>query len=359
MLINLRLEWDNHDNHHVRARLLSGIVDHYVFEDRMRNITFSLGIISLGLVLGYLIRLFVQKRIVHLPLDIETLRKWLQRIAILILDPIVYLGAVWIIDFTKLKIIVLPLIGILALLLGGSLALVLACWLKMSRKQTGAYIVSGGFTNIGLIGAFICFTFLGEAGFALASFYKLFELFVYYTLGFPIAKSYSDGVVGLDSFQKRVRIIFADPFVLLTSFSFLAGVVLNVSGAKRPDFFTNITGVFIPTATVLLLASIGMAMNFTNARKYIKEALGIASIKFAIVPTVMVTISYLLGLGNIDNGLPLKVVLILSSMPVGFTALVPPTIYDLDVDLVNASWIVTNLALLLVVPGLQFLIAFF
>jgi hypothetical protein len=71
------------------------------------------------------------------------------------------------------------------------------------------------------------------------------------------------------------------------------------------------------------------------------------------------TISYLLGLGNIEDGLPLKVVLILSSMPVGFTAMVPPTIYDLDIDLSNASWIVTNSALIFVVPMLQYLITLF
>ena len=79
-------------------------------------------------------------------------------------------------------------------------------------------------------------------------------------------------------------------------------------------------------------------------------------IKFAIVPTVATTFAYMVGFGEIDQGLPLKVVMILSSMPVGFIAMVPPTIYDLDVDLANANWLVTNLLLILVIPTLQYLI---
>ena len=102
-----------------------------------------------------------------------------------------------------------------------------------------------------------------------------------------------------------------------------------------------------------------MAMHFRRIGKYIKEGLLIALIKFVIVPAVATTLAYLVGFGEIDQGLPLKVVMILSSMPVGFIAMVPPTIYDLDVDLANANWLVTNILLILVIPVLQYLITLF
>jgi len=90
-----------------------------------------------------------------------------------------------------------------------------------------------------------------------------------------------------------------------------------------------------------------------------QEGLLIALIKFIIVPVVATTLAYLVGFGRIDQGLPLKVVMILSSMPVGFNAMVPPTIYDLDVDLANANWLVTTLSLIIVIPVLQYLITLF
>ena len=323
----------------------------------MEKFVYSLGIIFFGLALGYSIQVLVRKKIIQLPYDIEILRKTLQRIALLFFNPIAFMGAVWIVTLEDLKIIALPFIGITALVLGGILALVFARMLGMSRKQTGAYIVSGGFTNIGSIGGLICFTFLGEAGFALVSFYKLFETFSYYAFGFPIAKSYSADVTEVESFWVRIKKVFTDPFVLVALGSLLAGFLLNISGIERPKLYASINAVFVPTATILLLSSIGMAIRFRRAGKYLKEGSLIAIIKFIIVPLTATSIAYFLGFGEIDQGLPLKVVLILSSMPVGFTAMVPPTIYDLDVDLANASWLVTNFLLLLVVPLQQYLIA--
>ncbi|MFH1153216.1 MAG: hypothetical protein V1793_05385, partial [Pseudomonadota bacterium] len=78
-----------------------------------------------------------------------------------------------------------------------------------------------------------------------------------------------------------------------------------------------------------------------------------------MVPFAIVSAGFFLGLGNMDAGLPLKVVLILSSMPVGFIAMVPPTIYDLDVDLANAGWLTTNGLLLLEIPVLLMLLSLF
>jgi predicted permease len=69
-----------------------------------------------------------------------------------------------------------------------------------------------------------------------------------------------------------------------------------------------------------------------------------------LVPILATSVAYLIGFGNIDDGLPLKVVMILSSMPVAFIALIPPSIYDLDLDLANSCWFFTTALLVLVLP---------
>ncbi|HQL90727.1 MAG TPA: hypothetical protein PLQ15_09005 [Syntrophales bacterium] len=48
--------------------------------------------------------------------------------------------------------------------------------------------------------------------------------------------------------------------------------------------------------------------------------------------------------------------LILSSMPVAFNALIPPSIYDLDLDLANSCWFVTTALLVFVLPALLVII---
>ncbi len=81
-----------------------------------------------------------------------------------------------------------------------------------------------------------------------------------------------------------------------------------------------------------------------------------ALIKFAIVPLCAITAAWFIGYGQIDHGLPLKVVTIFACMPVAFNALIPPSIYDLDLDLANACWFFTTSALIVVLPVLLVLI---
>uniref|UniRef100_UPI00261E94D1 hypothetical protein n=1 Tax=Oceanispirochaeta sp. TaxID=2035350 RepID=UPI00261E94D1 len=63
---------------------------------------------------------------------------------------------------------------------------------------------------------------------------------------------------------------------------------------------------------------------------------------------------YFMGMGKIMNGLPLKVVFILSSMPAGFLSIMPPSLYNLDLDYANTGWLSTMIALIVVVPWLYF-----
>jgi predicted permease len=106
----------------------------------------------------------------------------------------------------------------------------------------------------------------------------------------------------------------------------------------------------------MLLASIGLALKFRRVRDYIKEAISVSVIKFAIVPVMVSTLAFIIGFGQIDAGLPLKVVIILSSMPVAFNALIPPSIYDLDLDLANSCWFVTTSMLIIVLPVLLIIV---
>ena len=106
----------------------------------------------------------------------------------------------------------------------------------------------------------------------------------------------------------------------------------------------------------MLLISIGLSMQFKRVRYYLKECLVISSIKFGLVPVVISYLAYRAGYDRIDGGLPLQVVIILTSMPVAFNALIPPSIYDLDLDLANSCWFFTTASLIWVLPLLLLVI---
>jgi len=321
------------------------------------NLIISLGIIFVGLILGYALQLLTQRRVIRLPISLERLRKLLQKIGLLFFMPVSFIGALWIIKIDNIKIVALPFLGIFALLIGGALGLTTAEHFHLKRKDVGSMFTCGSFTNNGSIGALICYIFLGEEGFALVPIYKLFEQVVYYAVGFPIAKSFSSNVVKKENIISQLKEVFTDIFVIVALISIAIGIFLNLSGIGRPVFYKTINAIFIPTGTVILLASVGLAMKFGKVKNYIKESIAISIIKFIFVPSIISTIAFFLGYRIIEGGLPLKVVIILSSMPVAFSALIPVSIYDLNLDLANSCWLVTTLSLIVILPLLYYIIS--
>ena len=321
------------------------------------NLIISLSYIFLGLIVGYIIQQLEQRKVIRFPISLEKLRKLLQKIGLLFFMPISFIGALWMVKIDNLNIIALPFLGIFALLMGGVLGFASAKLFKLNRKDTGSMFVCGSFTNIGSIGGLVCYLFLGEKGFALFPIYKLFEQVIYYAIGFPIAKSFSNDIIKKEKITSQLKKVFTDIFVVVALASITIGAFFNLSGIERPEFYKTINAIFIPGGTIILLISIGLAVKFRKVKKYIKECITISIIKFILMPLIISTIAIFLGYGLIEGSLPLKVVIILSSMPVAFTALVPASIYDLNLDLANSCWLVTTLSLIVILPLLFYIIS--
>ena len=325
----------------------------------MEKLYFSLFLILSALLSGYLLQRAHLDGKVSLIVDLATLRKTLQKIGLLFFMPISFLGAVWIVSFTDLRVALLPIIGVIALLSGGVLGLLIARILKVPNHQKGVLYCCGSFTNIGAIGGLVCFLYLGEKGFALVALYKMFEEITYYTIGFPIARFYGGSDLAQGSLGKRILGVIKDPFVATVLSAFFLGSLLNFAGINRPLFMEKITAVSVIVGTFVLIFSIGLGMRFTRVAAHTTKCIAVAIIKFLCIPLLACSIAYYFGLQHVLDGLPFKVVIILSSMPVAFNALVAASIFDLDLDLANSLWLVTTGMLIFILPWLYFLIALF
>lgn len=323
----------------------------------MINLLLSLLLINCGLLTGYVLQHWLRNQRKCREAVITTLRKRLQKVGLLGLLPFSFMLAVWIVTLQDSRLITLPFLGAAILLLGGLLALVLARILKKDARAAGTLYCCGSFTNTGSIGGVVSFALLGETGFGYLVIYKMFEELVYYLIGFPVARYYSSGSVG-QSFSRRALTTFTDPFVFTALVSFALGLSLNLLNIQRPDFFNVINGFLVPTGAFVLLVSIGMGLHFTRMFGYLKEAVSISVVKFILLPAVAVSGAYVLGLGQIEGGEPVKTVLVASSMPVAFNTVVAASIYDLDLDMANACWLLTTVALIVVLPWLSLVLGF-
>jgi hypothetical protein len=321
----------------------------------MMKFVYSIGLIFCGLLLGQGIKKIVQTRYISALGTVEKYIKLLQRLAILGLNPIVTLGAFWGVQLTNIKFVVLPVLGAIAIIVGGGLGYVISRQMKHSRKETGSMFVSASFTNMGNFGGLICFTFFGESSYAFVSLYKMFEEILYFLVGYPIAKLHGDNDESRSGKSPLLKIM-TDPFITVYFMSIAIGLILNLSGVVRPDVYQEINEILIPLSSILLITSVGFYMKIKAIRHYLKECAAIATIKFMMIPMVVVTIAYLIGLQSVNDGLLFKVVIVLSAMPPAFNSLIPPQIYGLDVDLANSSWLFNTGLLVVVVPLLYYIV---
>ena len=182
---------------------------------------------------------------------------------------------------------------------------------------------------------------------------------LYYGVGYPIAKMHGEHYIKGEGKIKKIKDIVKDPFFYTGVGAILIGLYLNLSPFKRPEIFATINRILVPLTTFMLLFSIGMNLRFSRVSNYIRECWFISFIKFIAVPATTLVIALLLGYQSISQGLPLKVTLILSAMPVAFNSVIAANIYHLNVDLVNSCWIFTTFSILFVLPLLLLVINLF
>jgi len=199
----------------------------------MSKFIYSFTIIFLGLLLGYGTQMLVRQRHLELVISLDDLRKLLQKTALLVVNPVAIVGAVWIVNFKDATLIALPFIGLFTYLIGGALAVGAARLLDLEGKKTGALFGCGFFTNIGAIGTLICYIFLGEAGFALVAIFKLFQEVAYYGIGFPIAKYFGSSRHDVPA-RRLLKHLVRDPYLIMAVSAITIGGLFNISNLQRP-----------------------------------------------------------------------------------------------------------------------------
>ena len=321
------------------------------FLPSLLTVTVALG---LGFLVGTLFRRYAK--------DPETLPRWrirAQKLSLLILNPIAFVGAVWILPTGQGGLILLPIVGFLTLAFGffaGQLAIRFKP--LPTPGQQIAFPLSCSFTNIGNLGGLIVFLLLGELAYSLVPLYKLFEEFWYYGVLFPFArqKAIRIGLIEATGVQRNALLrVISDPFFVVVMFSILLGLTFNLFGFERPEIYGKLNAWLIPSSSFVLLLAVGSQIRVGSIPRYWKPALAITLIRGLMIPCFAIGLALLLGLGSGD-ALPLKTIAILAVMPMAFMSLVPASLFNLDSELVSTAWIFSTCSLLLSVPLLSFVL---
>lgn len=321
----------------------------------MEKLLIPLGIIVVSLIFGKTLRRLWENKKIFTSAPLDTYLKMTIQWVLLLVSPFIITGAFWTVKLDSLKLIALPVLGVLTLVIGGLLAVGVSKLQKLDRAKTGSMFVSGSFSNMGNFGTFFCFVFIGEETLPYIALFRLLEEFLYYSIGFPIAKSFGDKE-GIEGDKSKLRHLISNPFIIGSLLAIVLGCFLNMSGVERPAVYVTIISYMVPLSTFLIVIPIGFNLNFTALRGYIKECYSISLVKFVAVPLIITALGYVLGIGQLHDNMVLKVMLVLSAMPPAFTSLVPPQLYKLDTDLANSSWLFNSGMLILVAPILYLIL---
>ena len=310
--------------------------------------------LGLGALIGALFRRYAQ--------DQRTLVRWrvhVQRLCLLLLNPIASIGAVWILPLRHSGLLFVPAVGVFNLAFGllvGCLAMALKP--LPSAGQRIGFRLSCSITNIGSIGGLIVFVLLGEPAFALVPLYKLFEEYWYYGVLFPYARQQAIKAGLLPNTGQPtglLRRLFSDPFFVMAVLSIALGLSLDLSGLERPGIFAEINSWLIPANSFLLLLATGTQISVRHLPTHWRPALTVSLLRLALVPACTLSFALLLGFAAGDP-MTIKTIVILSMMPIGFTSLVAASLFNFDSDFISAAWIVSNASLLLSLPLLSLML---
>ena len=313
----------------------------------MERLLLTLTIIFVSLLAGYAIRQWVGSG--RAPLSEQALvrlRLVTQKFAMFGLIPVSAMLSLWGLPSPDARLLVLPALGLAAWALGGALALLLARQMRLGPAQTGSLYCCGTFTNIGAVGTLVAVMYFGERAIAMASLYRLCEELFFFSVALPVARRFGQKRGGQGP-SRRFRI---DPVLAAIVLALTLGLVLNLAGVSRPGYLGVLSTAAMLAGTVCFLLSIGMGLRLSRMTAYVRESAAVSLIKFLLVPVIITSLAMLAGLGKVDGGVPLKVVAILSAMPVAMNALIPPSLFELDLDLANACWVFTTLELVVILP---------
>ncbi len=321
----------------------------------MNKVIFSFVIIFFGLIIGQVIKYFAYKKDEQERLKIINIIATTRKITFFIFNPIILINSYWLIDFSNVSILMLPLICILVLPLSGVIGLLFSKLYKHTKEENAAMFSCSTFSNSGTIGGLIVFSFLGEAAFIIAAMYIAFESFYNYIIAYPVVKAIGEG---RSNFIGRFKEMIKDHSIVVYVSTIFIGIILNFSPLQRPSIMSLYNEIMIPTVSFSLTFTIAFTMNFGRVKSYMKEGITVIVIKFLIAPIIAVTIGMIFNLHNIENALIMKVIIVMNLIPSGFNSILVPTIYKVDKDLANSAWIYSMIAFFIVIPFEYILLSF-
>ena len=250
----------------------------------------------------------------------------------------------------------LPLLGILFTVVPGFLG-----WLIFSRRFTnylekGSYVVSCLLSNIGTLGGLCAFILYGEVAYAYVQLIATLQNMLLVILCFPIAQYYAAKQTAKLA-KTTLHLSFKEMFLTWNQVPVLgmvAGILLQLGGVTRPQSLEFVFKNLVHIGAWIALLPVGYLVDFGRAKEYYHRVLDMLLLRFVIVPSLF----YIFMKNLFTDQILLGTLLIVSAAPAAINSVLTAKLYELQVDLSIASFLLTTAVYVLVLfPAFFFYVA--
>ncbi len=307
------------------------------------------------MIAGYLIRYHQRTQPTQAACD-----RWSRRLKIAclgyLIPPVVVIAIIQR-PLSGTNVLAMGAIGVTCLLCGALLGRIYIAIRRMPPRQAGAFLGCASMANMFSFGGLIVFSFWKNDGLQQLYLFELFKHFLYFGVFYPWCATFGRALG-----QKRPSLIGsfrAYPITLIPIGAVVIGLVMNfvIHGVNAlsvtlPDWLMSVNGILVPLHVGLLTFAVGLTLRPSRISSYWLECMAVNVIAFVARPAITAGAAMAcLALGWIDM-LGFRAAILLAAMPVAFNSLIPPALYDLDMDLANSCWICSTVVMLIMVPGM-------
>lgn len=263
---------------------------------------------------------------------------------ILVIYPVLSFLSFWVLPLRN-DLIWLPVMGLLMGILPGLVAYFVAEYKYTCDLDRGSYVMSASLSNLGTIGGLCVFLLYGETGYAYQQLVVLFQYILMFMFCYPLAQYYferSQKGVKIKAISIRSILFNRNQLAVL---GILCGVVLQQMGVPRPQSFGGAVEVLIHIGAWTALIPVGYSIDFTKLKEHYHEIRDITVIKFVFTPLVIYGVARLI----IKDEKMLNTLLVLACMPTAVNAVITSRIYNLNIHISVAAFILTTIVFLLIV----------
>ncbi len=249
------------------------------------------------------------------------------------LTPVLTCLAFWSKDL-RVQDLWLPAIG----LLQQGLPLALGWWRSHkfdNPSDRGSYLIASAFANRSVVGIISVWILYGQSGYAAARWVMVAGPFVFYFIGFALARHYHSLDQGRQpSFSLRALLFRKNQLPLL---GIVVGITLNLLDTPRHEFLDRAFDPLVHVSAWLFMVPIGASLDFGEMRRYLKPVSDLLAIRFVITPLVCLAVVLALGMQGESFG----VVMVLALTPASIGAVILTRLYKLNVHVAAAAYVLT------------------